>query len=366
MSRRLGAVAAVGALTLIVVALATGLARPPVSLPTFSPAALATAAPGTSLRVTTIPALLTALADNSVTEIVVANGTYRVSPASRQAPNSLWIDSRFAGRTTPVVVRAETRGGVTFDGGGSTAFGGLTFVDGAHDQTWDGFVFANGSPVQTGVIVFGGYAGLAAPHHITLRSITLLPSITGTNDRNDHGIYFSYAVGGPHDLLIEDFTVDASGPQSAVDRAPLLPLRRNQSERLEHDHPATHRGRDVHGDLDLGLDAPRDHDRRGEHRPCDLRRGPVRAARAGDHAVEHGLGRVWRVRFLQLARRRPTRPGDRRLLVPLSRRHPSGPRLPRRMVPRRTAFDFGADWSPVGRGRPGAACGGWRRSTPAS
>ena len=48
-------------------------------------------------------------------------------------------------------------------------------------------MFANGSPVQTGVIVFGGYAGRAAPHHITLRSITLLPSITGTNDRNDHG-----------------------------------------------------------------------------------------------------------------------------------------------------------------------------------
>ena len=210
--RRLGAVALVGAVGVIVVAIAASLARPPVSLPTFSPAPPATAEPGISLTVSTIPALLTALADDTVTEIVVADGTYRVSPASSQASDSLWIGSRFAGRTTPVVVRAETRGGVTFDGGGSTAFGGLTFVDGAHHQTWDGFVFANGSPVQTGVIVFGGYAGRAAPHHISLRSITLLPSITGTNDRNDHGIYFSYAVGGPHDLLIEDFTVDASGP----------------------------------------------------------------------------------------------------------------------------------------------------------
>ncbi len=34
-----------------------------------------------SVRVTSIPALLTALADNTVDEIVVANGTYRVSPA---------------------------------------------------------------------------------------------------------------------------------------------------------------------------------------------------------------------------------------------------------------------------------------------
>jgi hypothetical protein len=162
------------------------------------------------VRVATIPALLTALADNTVTDIVVANGTYRVSPASSQASNSLWIGSRFAGRTRPVTVRAETRGGVTFDGGGSTNFGGLTFVDGAHDQTWDGFVFANGSPLQTGVIVFGGYAGRAAPHHITLRSVKLLPSITGSTN-GDHGIYFSYAVGGPHDILIEDFNVDG-GP----------------------------------------------------------------------------------------------------------------------------------------------------------
>ena len=91
-----------------------------------------------------IPALLTALADNTVTDIVVANGTYRVSPASGQASNSLWIGSRFAGRTRAVTVRAETSGGVTFDGGGTTTFGGLTFVEGAHDQTWDGFNFANG------------------------------------------------------------------------------------------------------------------------------------------------------------------------------------------------------------------------------
>jgi hypothetical protein len=167
---------------------------------------------GSSVRVSSIPSLLTALADNAVTDIVVANGTYRVSPASAQGSDSLWIGSRFAGRTQAVTVRAETSGGVIFDGGGTTSFGGLTFADGAHDQTWDGFNFANGQAFETGVIVFGGYAGLAAPHHITLRNIKVLASCTGHNDRNDHAVYFSYAVGGPHDILIDGLTVDATGP----------------------------------------------------------------------------------------------------------------------------------------------------------
>ena len=68
-----------------------------------------------SVRVTSISALLTKLADNSVREIVVANGTYRVSPSGRQAANSLWIGGdRYARRTRPITVRAETIGGVTF------------------------------------------------------------------------------------------------------------------------------------------------------------------------------------------------------------------------------------------------------------
>ncbi len=191
-----------------------------------TPAPLVAPTPtGSLVRVSSIPALLTALADNAVTDIVVANGTYHVSPASGQASDSLWIGSRFAGRTRAVTVRAETSGGVTFDGGGTTGFGGLTFVEGAHDQTWDGFNFANGQATNTGVIVFGGYAGLAAPHHITLRNIQILGSCTGHNDQNDHAVYFSYAVGGPHDILIDGLTVDGTGPP-ALDRPPLLPLGR--------------------------------------------------------------------------------------------------------------------------------------------
>jgi hypothetical protein len=164
------------------------------------------------VQVTSIAALLTALADNSVTEIVVADGTYRVSPAGTKRADSLWIGARFASRTNPVTVRAETTGGVTFDGGGATYFGGLSFEEGAHDQTWQGFTFARGTPTQTGVIVFGGYAGLAAPHHITLRDIAIAGSITSTYaGSGDHSVYFSLAVGGPHDILIDGLTVDGSG-----------------------------------------------------------------------------------------------------------------------------------------------------------
>ena len=35
---------------------------------------------------------------------------------------------------------------MTFDGGGTTSYGCISFEAGAHDQTWDGFRCANGSP----------------------------------------------------------------------------------------------------------------------------------------------------------------------------------------------------------------------------
>jgi hypothetical protein len=151
-----------------------------------------------------------------VTDIVVENGTYRVSPAGLQRADSLWIGARYAGRTRAATVRAETRGGVTFDGGGTTNFGCITFAEGVHDQTWDGFTCAGGEATETGAIVFGGYAGLAAPHHITIRHLTIPASITGRvtsalSRATDHAIYVAMAVGGPHDLLFEDVTVDGRG-----------------------------------------------------------------------------------------------------------------------------------------------------------
>jgi hypothetical protein len=181
-----------------------------------TPAATATPAPGRSLRVDSIPDLLDALADDELEEIVVVDGTYHISTAASQAEDSLWIGGRFADRTTPVTVRAETVGGVTLDGGGATFFGGLTFVEGAHHQTWQGFNLANGEATDTGAITFGGYPDLAAPHDITLRDITILSSVTGrattaAAPSNDHGIYVSLAVGGPHDLLLDNVAVDGRG-----------------------------------------------------------------------------------------------------------------------------------------------------------
>jgi hypothetical protein len=171
---------------------------------------------GRSQRVSSIQGLLEALADDGVREIVVADGTYHVSSSARQAADSLWIGDRFALRTKSVTVRAETIGGVTFDGGGTAYFGGISFEDGAHHQTWDGFVFANGEATQTGVITFGGYAGREAPHHITLRNITIPASVTGnatslSAPTTDHAIYVSEALDGPHDLLFENLTVDGQG-----------------------------------------------------------------------------------------------------------------------------------------------------------
>ena len=176
-----------------------------------------------SVRVTSIRALLAALADDATTDIVVANGTYRVSAAASQRSNSLWIGSQFAGRTRPVTVRAETPGGVTFDGGGVTYFGGLSFVAGAHDQTWDGFDFANGQATETGVVTFGGAGSPGSPYdapgpyRITLRHITILGTCTGQGGGKDHAFYFSSGRGsGPHDLLLEDIAVDGSGLLSSA------------------------------------------------------------------------------------------------------------------------------------------------------
>jgi hypothetical protein len=145
-----------------------------------------------------------------------------VSGASSKASNSLWIGARFAARTRAVLVRAETTGGVTFDGGGTQYFGGLFFEDGAHDQTWQGFTFANGEATNTGVIVFGGWADKPGAHDITLRDITIARSCTSHSapgNYHDHGVYFSTALGGVSDILIDGLTVDGSasnGLDSAV------------------------------------------------------------------------------------------------------------------------------------------------------
>jgi hypothetical protein len=71
--------------------------------------------------------------------------------------------------------------------------------------------------MESGVIMFGGYAGSVATHHITLRDITIDRSVTSIEPRG-HAVYFSYAVGGPHDIVIDGLTVDNSlgGLKSAL------------------------------------------------------------------------------------------------------------------------------------------------------
>ena len=171
--------------------------------------------PLVSARVTSVEALLDKLHDDRLDEIVVADGTYRVAAAALQKPTSLWIGSAYAARTRPILVRSETL--VTFDGGAAIDFGGITFVDGAHDQAWQGFRFTNGEPTSTGAIVFGGYPNLAPPHHITLRGITVLGLVTRDGLRHGYPIYFSMAAApGPHDLLIEDFMAIDSGASKAL------------------------------------------------------------------------------------------------------------------------------------------------------
>ena len=168
--------------------------------------------------VSSIAGLRSALANNAIDEIVVANGTYHVSPSGLQRPDSLWIGGgAIATRTRPVLVRAETRGGVVLDGGGGSGYAGLSFEDGAHDQTWDGFTFANMTADESGIVEFGGYVPRRTPHHITLRFITIGRTCLGRGTyigapTLDHAIYISNAASvGPHDLLFEDVSVDGRG-----------------------------------------------------------------------------------------------------------------------------------------------------------
>jgi len=188
---------------------------------TFSPS-MVLAVP----TVTSVVGLLAQLADNSVTEIVVADGTYVVPSADSSVgqKTGLWIDGRFAARTNPVLVRAQTPGGVVFSGGGASDWTALAFRDGVHDQTWQGFRFADGDPTQTGVIVFGqsGSVTPLPPYRITLLGLTIDESVVSANppgQSGDHAVYFSRAQGrGPHDIVIDGLTVHAatSGLDSAI------------------------------------------------------------------------------------------------------------------------------------------------------
>jgi hypothetical protein len=202
------------ALTEVEAALAALDARVTALEPTEPPPPIASA------TVASIPDLLAYLADDSLDEIVVTDGRYPVVGATYPLglKQGLFINERYANRTRPILVRAETIGGVLLDGQGQSSWIGLLFSGGAHHQTWQGFRHVNGSPTTTGVIVFGG-SGPASltnkpgPHHITLLDHDIDKTCTDTRAQisHSHGVYISQSVGGVHDILIDRFTMDGSG-----------------------------------------------------------------------------------------------------------------------------------------------------------
>lgn len=212
-----GAAARWVAIVAIAMLLTAVVALTPDPKPSPTPTSTSAPTPSKTVTVSSIADLLARLADDSVDEIVVANGRYHVSPSSQREADSLWIGAEFAGRRRPVTVRAQTREGVTFDGGGAAPFGCISFEDGAHDQTWDGFNCANGSTINTGVISVGGYFGEPAPHHITMRYLEIGATVTGNAltapyPATEHAVYIAQAAApGPHDLLFEDITVNGGG-----------------------------------------------------------------------------------------------------------------------------------------------------------
>jgi hypothetical protein len=155
-------------------------------------------------------ALLTALANPTNREIILADGTYSISQTmidGAVTPGFIRTAS------TSVVVRAATDGGVTLDLGGSGGMH-LWIRNGIAYQEWRGFKFGNSHPGNNGVVGLGEGNGTPL-HHVTLRNIELLSSITagpGPNGNyiNGQGIYFTWANGGGnHDLLLDGFISNA-------------------------------------------------------------------------------------------------------------------------------------------------------------
>ena len=150
--------------------------------------------PVTTVTVKSIADLYAALAANAP-DITLAPGNYS---------GDIVVDSRFAGRTAPGVVHCD----------GAVVSGCLRHRGGAHDLDWRSPTFANLTISQTGVIVFGGYAGEPGPSRITIRKPKVLSTVrrTSPDHTTEHAVYFSYATGDWGDILIEDLDVDATDP----------------------------------------------------------------------------------------------------------------------------------------------------------
>ena len=183
-------------------------------------------------------------------------------------------------------------------------------------------MFANGTPTSTGVVVFGGLAnnGSAAPHHITMRNITVAAPRSGGSVPQDHAIYvFDLSrPGGPHDLLFEDITGD--GPGHHLASAFHFDHSTRVTQRLERDRPAPDsRHRHPAGDH-----------RVGRARCTTLLFEDITITNSTRFAVRYENGSDYRVVFQE--RRVSSGSGSQgfysSLGTPAARRHPLGLHLP--------------------------------------
>ncbi len=278
-----------------------------------------TPAPATSVRVTSVAALLDKLADDSVTEIVVANGTYRVSPASSKASNSLWID---------VAVREPDQAGRR--PGRDARRGDLRRR--RHDRFRVyriprrrprpdlGRVPVRQRPGdldRRGDLRRGWWRAPgpgSVPDH-DAQPHDDRPGPGGTTTRNTRSRRSTSAGTGPHDLLFEDITVDGRGYLASAfhfDHSDCHP-----PQRVERDRPPAHRHRHPAGDHPVGRplrDIVFDY--------ADITTRPMsRPLRAGSgiRLVQHRLDRLrLRDRLLQLAGQQPVRRHVRQQQLPLT------------------------------------------------
>lgn len=170
------------------------------------------------VSVTNITDLRKYLADNTVDRIICEDGRY-ISNGGTGA-GSLWIGSQTSGgtpfmeRTRPVIVQARNKHKAIIEGGY------LSFEDGAHHQTWDGFRHSNMSVSSNGVINFGGYFARRSPHHITIKNLWIdetCKAASGPNASQDHAIYPAHALGdGPNNIIVEDFRIDCVNLNGAL------------------------------------------------------------------------------------------------------------------------------------------------------
>lgn len=184
---------------------------PPVVPPVVPP----TPPSGTSKTVSSIAALLAAINDSMLDEIVLANGVYDSPSAETGA--GLCFDQRYA-RTRPLIIRAETDLGAVIDGGGRNNWNPLIFRDAPYlawgGLTLRGLLFAHGTVTQTGLIVFGqnGSVTPGPATGITLQHMKADATVLSgsTQLSGDHFVYFSSSTAPCTDIALEDFELDAA------------------------------------------------------------------------------------------------------------------------------------------------------------